>query len=463
LTEREIYGVERLGTENTPIQLISPIPVSQIDTFSRYLGCKHYELDNHLGSVLTAVSDRKIPRPGTGAIIDHYEADVISANDYYPFGMLEYGRSFNSSNYHFGLDGKLKDNETYGNGNEYDFGSRIYDPRLGRWFSVDPEQQKNSFISPYAGLENSPIFFADPDGEDAVAKIEGNTITVSAVVYVFGSGVTDKKAKDLQDAAMQYYGGNHTVTVDGKTYNVKFDFTVRTMTKENMKTFGTGPGTNYAMLIDVDKTPILDQGRSCVAKGFFGFFNNKDNASTTAHEFGHFLALDDAYYEFKVDNPKGWAGADPLPQGTEGSANYPSVKNENELMGIAGNGMASDNNGNLIKPKVSNEDVTAIATYAVQNQAGDGQAIIAMRKQVLNQPIEKTDVNAQLKFEQNTLGPTRVLKSTDTQSPNSPTDAGGGGSRTEQTATRDEATQMGYGAASNPSSGTPSSTSSGGN
>ena len=43
---------------------------------------------------------------------------------------------------------------------------RIYDPRLGRWLSIDPLFKKYPEVSPYNyGLDN-PVFYVDPDGGD---------------------------------------------------------------------------------------------------------------------------------------------------------------------------------------------------------------------------------------------------------------------------------------------------------
>lgn len=58
-----------------------------------------------------------------------------------------------------------KDDEIKGNGNSYDFGARIYDPRLGRWLSTDPKASKGPGLSPYNYSFNSPISYSDPDGE----------------------------------------------------------------------------------------------------------------------------------------------------------------------------------------------------------------------------------------------------------------------------------------------------------
>jgi len=76
------------------------------------------------------------------------------------------GRKFSAGNgYRYGFNGKENDNEVKGEGNQLDFGDRIYDPRTGRWLSVDPLQAKYPGLSPYNYVANSPIIFIDPDGK----------------------------------------------------------------------------------------------------------------------------------------------------------------------------------------------------------------------------------------------------------------------------------------------------------
>ena len=59
----------------------------------------------------------------------------------------------------------------------YDFGSRFYDPTLGRWFNVDP---KLEFVSPYGYCANNPVLYIDPNGEDIVLTISKDvTVTVA--------------------------------------------------------------------------------------------------------------------------------------------------------------------------------------------------------------------------------------------------------------------------------------------
>lgn len=58
-----------------------------------------------------------------------------------------------------------KDDELKGIGNSYDFGARMLDPRVGRWFKMDVLSQKYPYDTPYMFSGNSPISIMDPDGE----------------------------------------------------------------------------------------------------------------------------------------------------------------------------------------------------------------------------------------------------------------------------------------------------------
>jgi len=58
-----------------------------------------------------------------------------------------------------------KINEQYGEGNCYDYGERMYDPRIGRWMKMDGLAGKAPSWSPYRfGLDN-PIRYSDSEGE----------------------------------------------------------------------------------------------------------------------------------------------------------------------------------------------------------------------------------------------------------------------------------------------------------
>ncbi|HVG17080.1 MAG TPA: RHS repeat-associated core domain-containing protein [Chitinophagaceae bacterium] len=66
--------------------------------------------------------------------------------------------------YRYGFNGKENDNEIKGEGAQQDYGMRIYDPRLGKFLSVDPLTEIYPWNSTYAFAENSPIENIDLDG-----------------------------------------------------------------------------------------------------------------------------------------------------------------------------------------------------------------------------------------------------------------------------------------------------------
>lgn len=73
-----------------------------------------------------------------------------------------------ANGYRYGFNGKEKDAELKGEGNSYNFGARIYDPRIGQFLSRDPLQRDFSSLSPYIYAANSPISHIDMDGKYAL-------------------------------------------------------------------------------------------------------------------------------------------------------------------------------------------------------------------------------------------------------------------------------------------------------
>ena len=71
-------------------------------------------------------------------------------------------RNFTAQNYRYGFNGKELDKDI--DGNNYDYGFRIYNPQIGRFLSVDPLQKQYPWYSPYQFAGNKPIWATDLDG-----------------------------------------------------------------------------------------------------------------------------------------------------------------------------------------------------------------------------------------------------------------------------------------------------------
>lgn len=170
-TEKVIYGSSRLGTNFNPIPLFASQNSTQPVLFITHnIGLSTYELTNHLGNVLSVISDKPIPHQN-GQTVDYWQAEVRQATDYSPFGVQLQTRNLfltvlGNVPYRFGFNSMEKDDEIKGSGNSYDFGARMLDPRLGRWLTIDPLAGKQPSFSPYKAFLNSPVIFNDPDGKD---------------------------------------------------------------------------------------------------------------------------------------------------------------------------------------------------------------------------------------------------------------------------------------------------------
>jgi RHS repeat-associated protein len=70
------------------------------------------------------------------------------------------------SGYRYGFNGKENDNEVKGEGKMQDYGMRIYDPRLGKFLSVDPLAKAFPWYTPYQFAGNKPIWAIDLDGAE---------------------------------------------------------------------------------------------------------------------------------------------------------------------------------------------------------------------------------------------------------------------------------------------------------
>ena len=155
LKEVPIYGSNRLG-QYRPFK--DDLETGEIHKKTA-LGQRIYEFSNHLGNVLVTLADFKAPNQDGS-----YKSIVISASDYYPFGMAMKERTYQNSEYRYGFNGKENDKDFGNDQLIQDYGFRLYNPAIAKFLSVDPLTKGYPWYTPYQFAGNTPIQAVDLDG-----------------------------------------------------------------------------------------------------------------------------------------------------------------------------------------------------------------------------------------------------------------------------------------------------------
>ena len=115
-----------------------------------------YFIRDHLGSVRVVVEN----------------GVVVERNDYYPFGARHERGDYVESDNRYKYNGK--EEQLTGGLGWLDYGARMYDAGIGRWWSVDPLGEEYAHLSPYNYCSNIPNLLVDPTGSYLTHYVDEN-------------------------------------------------------------------------------------------------------------------------------------------------------------------------------------------------------------------------------------------------------------------------------------------------
>ena len=104
---------------------------------------------------------------------------IRNISDYSPFGVLLAERTVEGAFYRNGFQGQERDDEVKGEGNSVNYKYRMHDPRVGRFFAVDPLAAKYPYYTPYQFSGNRPIDAVELEGlEEFILINDGSKYTL---------------------------------------------------------------------------------------------------------------------------------------------------------------------------------------------------------------------------------------------------------------------------------------------
>lgn len=127
--------------------------------------------------------------------------------------------------YRYGFQNQEVDPEIKGEGNSVNFKYRMHDPRIGRFFAVDPLSNEYPWYSPYTFSGNKVIAWGELEGLEEYYRADGSFIGKvggSNVMRVVKSSAVEK---NIEYAIMREERGK-TYT-QAKQYNYDVDFAIK--------------------------------------------------------------------------------------------------------------------------------------------------------------------------------------------------------------------------------------------
>jgi RHS repeat-associated protein len=204
-----------------------------------------------------------------------------------PFGVELKGRNLkknNAKNYRFGFQGQEGDDQIKGDGNSVNYKYRMHDPRLGRFFAVDPLAGKYPHNSTYAFSENVVIHMVELEGLESAPSGSGSSEGTG--VGSCGGEASPVKTREYKPVGSTFCDPKPIVGTYMKIVPITYGWSV-TIGDQPLESYpgedgnGTGVSDGKPLMWGFGAIPY-----TTISKHALSFKNGVNDGTETNHQFG---------------------------------------------------------------------------------------------------------------------------------------------------------------------------------
>jgi RHS repeat-associated protein len=188
-----------------------------------------------------------------------------------------------------------------------DYGARMYDPTIGRFFTQDRFAEKYRTVSPYQYAANDPINLVDINGDsiwfdfqyNKAGELSGVTMNVTGKVMNLSSDDIDMEnaVSDISSAISSSFNGSFEVNGEGISFNTNVQLSEASSMddvsgSDHLFVIGDNneSSANGAANMSGGKVAFLNAADFADKGSLMGYFGWSDTRTST-HEFGHLAGL----------------------------------------------------------------------------------------------------------------------------------------------------------------------------